>query len=694
MRSTHNDTISKKSLYATLVLVMIMLPVCYSFDTVNSISLMPGSNGISVSLYTASNSVKININALPININAVDTLGLPGALSCIDGNFTIALNNTDFNMTGSYTSQRMGLGILDSLKALLAPYVGMAYLANPANITLRLKANTVRSHESSSTVLSGKAGIYIETGLAAGYYKVVFKMAKNSVMGFIQSKLHVFVTHYYTGANGSKTEYNTGRTVIYMESFESNGNGSTVLRRKTIITTDDYADWALFNGFGMLMDHLGANVTFPSQGELPVPGKRNVTLIIEDKGQISFDLDFLNNPLIIKILNESTETHITVGLTYGNGYYKVSIHVYSLGNYSNGISFGNSGINVSYLKLNALCKPGTPSETLLSGLVELNAGSPIGLFLYVNKMLEKIGNKTYWRPETVFAIISEDPEFQFIMNGRQYRKIVFTESNYTLLGMIGLKQNNTLIEWNGDNLIYTTREKGVVNIVLPSTVDARRIIVKAPGADKVVLVPYGTVLVEGGLSVKILFSGNSTLLLNFVGPVRMDSPLTISTINPEEFGATVPMNMTILDPAYNITGKLPSPLILGLKVNHAVSGDIKVLSIHGDNYTILQPFQQANGSGVIYIVADNPGLFLVVTSNLQKSTTSASITGKSQTGGKGIQTSHRSREGQETNTVRTSSSSLKITSSTGSVASKGRITIALTLVILVIIAALYFMLRP
>ncbi len=690
----YNDLVSKKSLYATLLLVMIMLPVCYNFDTVNSISLIPGSEGISVSLYNTSSSAKISINSLSIDMNAVDTLGLPGALSCISGNFTVALNSTNFNMTGAYTSQKMGLGVLGSLKALLAPYVGMAYLVNPSNITLHLKANTVRSHGSSSTVLSGKAGIYIETGLAAGYYKVVFKMAKNSVMGFIQSKLHVFVIHYYTGANGSKTEYNTGRTVIHMESFESHSNGSTVLRRKTIITTDDYADWALFNGFGMLMDHLGANVTFPSQGELPVPGKRNVTLIIEDKGQISFDLDFLNNPLIIGILNESTETHTTVGLTYGNGYYNVSIHVYSLGNYSNGISFGNSGINVSYLKLNALCKPGTPSETLLSGLVELNAGSPIALFLYVNKMLEKVGIKTYWRPETVFALISEDPGFQFIMNGRQYRKIVFTESNYTLLGMIGLKQNNTLIEWNGENLIYTTGENGVANIILPTTVDARRIIVKAPNANKVVLVPYGTVLIKRGLSVKILFSGNSTLLLNFVGPGRMDSPLTVSTLNPEEFRGMIDGNMTILDPAYNITGKLPSPIILGLRVNHIVSGGINVLSIHGYNYTILQPFQQENRSGVIYIVTDNPGLFLVVASNHQRSTTSKGITGKSQTSEQGIQISHKSREGQETNAVRTNSSNLKITSSAGKAASKARITIALTLVILVVGVALYFMLRP
>ena len=529
------------------------------------------------------------------------------------------------------------------------PSIGNFSLDMNLHITYNDKDNTTH------VTGNGNAVFDVKSNQTGGHYNVDINLNSLYKPGMAAVNVNLVIAHTYqaqptgsipqTGMNpptGTPVVTVTGHTYVTIQSTTTREDNTSITHTHTTIVTDDSADWMLILGIAMMEKYQGANVTLPPQGDLPVTGKHNVTITIDQTSKLPIHNP--SNPAeTLYIMNQTKpgpfqgDVHLTV--VQAGKEYKITFQASGTGDFSRGIRNPVLGLTVTYANLHIEGTTGNDgsSHTIVKGDVKVKQEDPAVTFLGIKDAMMKAYRESRGNPEILYQFNAASSDIKFVLEGKEYTQVTFTEHNVTLLPKLGLEYNGTVVKGGQGTLEYVVmKHVSKALITIPSTANTTRIHVKAGEATAVVIHPKGGLHASKEMYINITVAGNHQVVMELQPGTDVTGNINVTVIKNPSSLQGLPSGYKPAGPAYTVNANVKGEVKLGVKVDQGNLNNVVVIWIHGTGSSkevkILKPVEVDEENRIVYVVVPGFSTFIPVVQE-QQATTTITTTSSSHGGG-------------------------------------------------------------
>ena len=621
-----------------LLAVMLLQPLVVTHPT----PAMAGSH-VYMTAEIGGTSSKVHIDADTI-ANLAVKMGVPSIPKGSNYTMNIYFDEREFQANGViYTQGAMSNAVPGGQGTPQLPSIG--------NFSLDMNLHIIYKDNTTHVTGSGNAVFDVNSNQTGGHYNVDINLNSLYKPDMVAVNVNLVIAHTYqaqptgsipqTGMNppaGSPEVTVTGHTYVTIQSTTTREDNKSITHTHTTIVTDDSADWMLILGIAMMEKYQGANVTLPPQGDLPVTGQHNVTIIIDQTSKLP--IHNLSNPgETFYIMNKTKpgpfqgDVHLTV--QQEGKEYKITFQASGTGDFSNGIRNPVLGLTVTYANLHI--EGATSSgyrHTIVKGDIKVKQEDPTVVFLGIKDAMMKAYRESSEKYDILYQFHAASSDIKFVLGGKEYTQVTFTERNITLLPKLGLEYNGTVVKGGQGALEYVVmKHVSKALITIPSTANTTRIHVKAGEATVVVIHPKGGLHASKEMYINITVAGNHQVVMELQPGTDVTGNINVTVIKNPSSIQGLPSGFKPAGPAYTVDANVKGEVKLGVKVDNGNLDNVVVLWIHGTGSSkevkILKPVEVDKENRIVYVVVPGFSTFIPVVQEQQATTTTTTTTSSS-----------------------------------------------------------------
>ncbi len=629
-----------------------------------------------------STSSKVHIDADTLS-NLAIKMGAPSIPKGSNFTMNIYFDNHKFQADGViYTQWAMNNAVPGGQATSQLPSIANFSLDMILHITYSDKDNTTH------VTGNGNAVFDVNSNQTGGHYSVDINLNSLYKPDMAAVNVNLVISHTYqaqptgsipqTGMNppaGSQQVTLTGHTYVTIQSTTTRKDNTSITHTHTTIVTDDSADWILILGIAMMEKYQGANVTLPPQGDLPVTGQHNVTITIDQTSKLPIHNP--SNPAeTLYIMNQTKpgpfqgDVHLTV--KQAGKVYKITFQASGTGDFSNGIRNPVLGLTVTYADLFIKqTTSGNYKYTTVKGDIKVKQEDPTVVFLGIKGAMMKAYRESSEKYDILYQFNAASSDIKFVLDGKEYTQVTFTERNITLLPKLGLEYNGTIVKGGQGALEYVVmKHVSKALITIPSTANTTRIHVKAGEATAVVIHPKGGLHASKEMYINVTVAGNHQVVMELQPGTDVTGNINVTVIKNPSSIQGLPSGFKPAGPAYTVNANVKGEVKLGVKVDNGNLDNVVVIWIHGTGSSkevkILKPVEIDEENRIVYVVVPGFSTFIPAIQE-QQETTTTTTTSSSQGGGSTTKTQTPTATSTSTggSTPSTTGTSQTTTTSTG-----------------------------
>ncbi|MEB3758066.1 MAG: hypothetical protein GSR76_04355 [Desulfurococcales archaeon] len=583
-------------------------------------------------------SSKVHIDADTL-ANLAVKMGAPSIPKGSNYTMNIYFDEREFQANGViYTQGAISNAVPGGQATLQLPSIG--------NFSLDMNLHITYKDNTTHVTGSGNAVFDVNSNQTGGHYNVDINLNSLYKPDMAAVNVNLVIAHTYqaqptgsipqTGMNppaGSPEVTVTGHTYVTIQSTTTREDNKSITHTHTTIVTDDSADWMLILGIAMMEKYQGANVTLPPQGDLPVTGQHNVTITIDKTSKLL--IHNLSNPgETFYIMNQTKpgpfqgDVHLTV--QQEGKEYKITFQASGTGDFSNGIRNPVLGLTVTYANLHI--EGATSSgyrHTIVKGDIKVKQEDPTVVFLGIKDAMMKAYRESSEKHDILYQFHAASSDIKFVLGGKEYTQVTFTERNITLLPKLGLEYNGTVVKGGQGALEYVVmKHVSKALITIPSTANTTRIHVKAGEATSVVIHPKGGLHASKDMYINITVAGNHQVVMELQPGTDVTGNINVTVIKNPSSIQGLPSGFKPAGPAYTVNANVKGEVKLGVKVDNGNLDNVVVIWIHGTGSSskvkILKPVEVDKENKIVYVVVPGFSTFIPVVQEEQATTATTS----------------------------------------------------------------------